>query len=98
MIETPRGSARRDAAASGHRATFPPLSHRSHLGPLSILGVLTIALGYAVLEDGGMALSDWNISLLIFGLVALMYWVRTPTASPALSMTPWLRRAVALFP
>jgi hypothetical protein len=38
------------------------------------LGVLAIAFGYAVLEGGGRSPVDWNISVLLIGIAALVHW------------------------
>lgn len=62
------------------------------------LGVLAIALGYAVLHGGGRSPVDWNVSMLLIGLVALVHWLRTNPAERAPSVGPWLGGALVLAP
>ena len=62
------------------------------------LGLLTIALGYGVVQHGGDDLADWNVCLLILGLTAIVYWLRTSSADLAPPMEPWLGWAVLLLP
>src|SRR5690349_5120244 len=66
--------------------------------PAISLALLAAALGYAVFQSGGMVRADWNVSLLLIGAGALLYWstLRRADASPALE--PALRLTVFLFP
>ena len=64
----------------------------------SYVGFLAIGLGYAVLEEGGRSFVEWNVCLLLIGLVALVYWRRTEPADLAPSIEPWLAWAVVLAP
>jgi O-antigen ligase len=43
--------------------------------------VLAAAFGYSVLEYGGLVLTDWNLCLLIVGVVAVVYWRRSHAES-----------------
>jgi len=65
---------------------------------LSVLGVLTVVLGYAVLEKGGVWPSDWNLSLLGLSLVALLFWVRRPRTSRPPRLNAALKWTVLLLP
>ena len=49
--------------------------------------LLTLAFAYAVFQKGGVWPQDWNISLLVLGLLALFYRPRTPVPRHE----PWLR-------
>lgn len=62
------------------------------------LGVLAIAFGYAVLSGGGRSPFDWNVSILLIGLVALVYWPCTSAADCAPSAGPWLAGTLVLAP
>jgi O-antigen ligase len=64
----------------------------------SYVGFLAIGLGYAVLEEGGRSFVEWNVCLLLIGLVALVYWRRTAPADLAPSIEPWLAWAVVIAP
>src|SRR2546423_73911 len=66
--------------------------------PLITLALLAAALGYAVFESGGVVRAEWNISLLLIGAGALVYWStrRRDDASPALD--PALRLPLFLLP
>ncbi len=60
------------------------------------LGLLTIALEYAIFHDGGMVLRAWNVCLLILALTALVCWSRNTQALRP--MKPYLAWPVMLFP
>jgi len=46
------------------------------------LALVSLALGYAEFQEGGLLLTGWNISLLLVGLAALIYWTsRLPGAA-----------------
>ncbi len=91
MIEAGHDVTRPNSAALFH----PSALHR--VPPAFYLGLLAIALGYAVFHDGGMVLMDWNISLLILGLVGVLYWCGNRPASLS-AMDRALRWAVLLLP
>ena len=56
--------------------------------------LLSLAFSYAVFQKGGVWPQDWNISLLILGLLALFYRPRTPVPR----LEPWLRWPLILLP
>lgn len=62
------------------------------------LGILTAALGYAVLEHGAEVLGDWNVSLVIIGIGAVLYWALTGRSNAAPPMHPVLNWLVLLIP
>jgi O-antigen ligase len=62
------------------------------------LGVLALAHGYAVFQYGGSTITGWNVCLLLLGLVAVAYWLRTASADLAPPMEPWFGWAVLLVP
>src|SRR5438552_1075184 len=61
------------------------------------LGFLGLALAYAVVSEGGRSFIDWNISLVLIGLVALAYWARTRD-NPAPPLERWIAWLIALAP
>src|ERR1700694_3884065 len=71
--------------------------------PLVMLALLAAALGYAVFESGGVLRADWNVSLLLIGASALLYWStlrrgdRSPALEPALRFPAFLLPAYLLF-
>jgi O-antigen ligase len=71
---------------------FTPGAQRSYLGLLAVL------LGFAVLSHGGIPLTNWNVCLLMLGLLAAVYWLRTPNADLAPPLDPWLAWAAVLLP
>ena len=56
----------------------------------SYIGILAVALGYSVFKQGAQGLIDWNVSLLILGLAAVAYWLRTPRSDLAPPISGWL--------
>jgi len=56
--------------------------------------LLSAAFSYAVFQKGGVWSQDWNIFLLILGLLALFYRPRTPVPR----LEPWLRWPLILLP
>jgi O-antigen ligase len=69
---------------------------RSYASPLC-LGLLTIALGYAVFHNGGVDIADWTIALLFVGIAGAAYLLYKPLASTP-HFEPWLRWAILLLP
>jgi len=65
---------------------------------IAYLGVLAIGIGYGVFKDGAYALTDWNITLLVLGVAAVVYWLLTDPIDLAPSLDPWLRWSTLLFP
>jgi O-antigen ligase len=51
-------------------------SDRTALRSPVCLTLLSLALGYAVFQDGGLLLTHWNICLLLLGLATFIYWTR----------------------
>jgi len=79
----------------------PVQEQRNALGPFLqslYLSVLAGAVGYAVFEHGARGLFDWNISLLIIGVVALGYWGFTSFSDAAPPMERPLRLLTLLVP
>jgi O-antigen ligase len=62
------------------------------------LSVLASALGYAVSQHGGRDLLDWNVSLLLIGAGALLYWMMTPPSAAAPLLETRLRWLALLVP
>ena len=71
---------------------------RPALPALLSIGLLSIGLGYAIFEDGGVDTWGWNTCLLVIGLVAAAYWVFTPARVLAPALGPWIGRALLLLP
>ena len=61
------------------------------------LSSLAAIFGYAVFQFGGVPPIEWNICLLILGLLALVYWLRTPTPDLAPPLDRRLCWLVALL-
>lgn len=61
---------------------------------LLALTLFALALGYAVLQDGGLLLTDWNICLLLLSIAAFVYWTGSVPGSVEASKGP---RLVPLF-
>ena len=70
----------------------------SRLSRLFLLLLLSIGLGYAVFEDGGVLTWGWNVCLLIAGLVSVAYWILTPANEPTPPLGPWVEKALFLLP
>jgi len=64
--------------------------------PAVYLGLLTMIAAYAVFQDGGVPLFDWNLCMLALGLLAAAYAFDS-IADPGPPMDRTLRRAVLLF-
>jgi O-antigen ligase len=65
--------------------------------PLLTLAILTSALGYAVFSSGGVLRADWNVSLILIGSGALLYWLtRRGAAAPGIGRD--LRWPLLLLP
>ena len=64
----------------------------------SYLGLLAVALGYAVFQNGGSNLTDWNVCVLLIAMVAAVFWLLTPDSDLAPTLPPWLAWAVFLIP
>ena len=79
--------------ASGN--IFSP--ERDVTGPRLCLAWLSIAPAYAVLQNGGRDLTDWNICLLIIGIAALTYWWRRAPPGAVTDNRAW-QAALFLFP
>jgi len=62
MSTTPKSF---ETISSSDRASFR--------APLALV-LLSLALGYAIFEDGGTLLTPWNICLLLIGLSTFIYW------------------------
>ena len=71
---------------------------RPALPALLSIGLLSIGLGYAIFEDGGVDTWGWNTCLLVVGLVAAAYWLLTPARELAPALNPWVGRALFLLP
>ncbi|MBV9404721.1 MAG: O-antigen ligase family protein, partial [Acidobacteriaceae bacterium] len=80
----------------GRKGFQPRPSHILYAGVF--LGFFTAAFGYAVFHTGGVEFSDWNISLLILGIAAILYLLATRSLPPASSLAPWLAWPVLFFP
>lgn len=70
----------------------------SRFAQRTYIGVLAAALGYSVFRHGGLGLIDWNVSLLILGLTALTYWLRTPRSELAPPIGGWLGWMILILP
>lgn len=66
--------------------------------PLITLALLAAALGYAVFESGGVVRADWNVSLVLIGASALLYWSRLRRGDRSPALEPALRLPVVLLP
>jgi len=65
--------------------------------PAFSLAVLTFIVGYAVVQHGGIRPSDWNVCLLLLGLLGLVYrWLTLP-GELAPPVAPFLRWPLALL-
>jgi len=64
-------------------------SDRTSLRAPLALVLLSLALGYAVLQNGGVLLTEWNVCLLLIGLAAFICWTgRLSPATAAASSGP----------
>src|SRR5690242_10183389 len=68
------------------------------LYPQLFLGLLTVALGYAVFRTGGVEFSDWDLSLLLIGFASVFYVLRAHSLAPFSSTSRWLVWLTILFP
>src|SRR5436309_1627033 len=62
------------------------------------LGLLGLALGYGIVNAGGRSFIEWNVCLLLVGLAALVYWLRTRPDDLAPAPDRGLLWAVMLAP
>ena len=79
-------------------SSHPALRRFSRVSLLFYLAALTMAWGYAVFQDGGRVPLHWNISLLMVGLVAVVYWLRTSQGEFAPLPDRWLSGLFLLAP
>ena len=91
VLQAPRGGMQVPSQAV---ETTSPSEDRSR--DIFGLASLSIALAYAAVEYGGVALDTWNACLLIVGIAAIVYWRRQPAAK--LPSNPLWRWALLLFP
>lgn len=66
--------------------------------PLITLALLAAALGYAVFESGGVLRAEWNVSLLLIGASALLYWLILRRSDASAPLDPGLRLPIFLLP
>lgn len=62
------------------------------------LGTLGLAVGYAALRGGARSLLDWNVSPLLVGCAALLYWLTARDDDRAPSLDPLVAWLVMLAP
>ena len=65
---------------------------------LLTLTILGAGLGYSALFKGGVRASDWNVTLILTGVAALIYWLSRPARPKAHKMSPWLWIPIAILP
>jgi len=65
---------------------------------LVYLGLLGLALGYAVLRDGGTGSADWSMSLLLLGVTGVAYWWRRAPEDLAPGAGRWMTCFVLALP
>lgn len=72
-------------------------SHNASWRHYVALAFLATSLAYSVFQYGGVVPATWNVSLLIVGVVAVIYWQSDSPGRVPPSSAPW-RWALMLFP
>jgi O-antigen ligase len=60
--------------------------------------LFSIGLAYSVLFKGGVYPSDWNVTLIVIGVVSLIYWLSKPPPPRTPRMESWLWWPLAMLP